>query len=107
MPSCPSACAGTPPEMGARREAREALAAAGLRPQKRWGQHFLCDGGVVRRIVDLAQIDADSIVIEIGPGLGALTDELARRAGRLYAVEIDRLLADRLVERHAGDAKVR
>ena len=93
--------------MGARREAREALAAAGLRPQKRWGQHFLCDGGVVRRIVDLAQVDADSVVIEIGPGLGALTDELARRAGRLYAVEIDRLLADRLVERHAGDAKVR
>ena len=93
--------------MGARREAREALAAAGLRPQKRFGQHFLCDGGVVRRILDLAEVDADSVVIEIGPGLGALTDELARRAGRLYAIEIDRALADRLVERHAADPRVR
>lgn len=93
--------------MGARRDAREALAAAGLRPQKRFGQHFLCDGGVVRRILDLADIDSESVVVEIGPGLGALTDELARRAGRLYAVEIDRALADRLVERHAADPRVR
>ena len=93
--------------MGARREAREALAAAGLRPQKRWGQHFLCDGGVVRRILDLAQVESHSVVIEIGAGLGALTDELARRAGRLYAVEIDRGLADRLVERHAANPRVR
>jgi 16S rRNA (adenine1518-N6/adenine1519-N6)-dimethyltransferase len=93
--------------MGVRREAREALAAAGLRPQKRWGQHFLCDGGVVRRILDLAQVESDSVVVEIGAGLGALTDALARRAGRLYAVEIDRALADRLVERHGTDPRVR
>lgn len=93
--------------MGVRREAREALAAAGLRPRKRWGQHFLCDAGVVRRIVDTAEVGPGSSVLEIGPGLGALTDELARRADRLYLVEIDRALAARLGERFAADARVR
>jgi 16S rRNA (adenine1518-N6/adenine1519-N6)-dimethyltransferase len=92
--------------MGARREAREALAAAGLRPRKRWGQHFLCDEAVARRIVDTAQIDAATPVLEIGPGLGALTDELARRAARLHLVEIDPVLAARLAERFAGDPRV-
>jgi 16S rRNA (adenine1518-N6/adenine1519-N6)-dimethyltransferase len=93
--------------MGARREARAALAAAGLRPQKRWGQHFLCDPAVARRIVDAADLQPGAAVLEIGPGLGALTDELAARAARLYLVEIDRGLAARLAERHAGRAHVR
>jgi len=93
--------------MGARREAREALAAAGLRPRKRWGQHFLCDAAVARRIVDTAELDPDSSALEIGPGLGALTDELTRRVAHLYCVEIDRVLAARLTERFASDARVR
>lgn len=92
--------------MGARREAREALAAAGLRPRKRWGQHFLCDAAVARRIVDTAELGAGSSALEIGPGLGALTDELARRVARLYCVEIDRALASLLTERFAGDDRV-
>jgi len=87
--------------MGARREARDALAAAGLRPQKRWGQHFLCDPAVARRIVDAAELRPGAAVLEIGPGLGALTDALAARAARLYLVEIDRGLAARLLDRHA------
>ena len=93
--------------MGVRREAYAALAAAGLRPQKRWGQHFLCDPGVARRIVDAARLAPGAPVLEIGPGLGALTDELAARAGRLYLVEIDRGLAARLAERHAAQPHVR
>ena len=93
--------------MGARREARDALAAAGLRPQKRWGQHFLCDPAVARRIVDAAELEPGAAVLEIGPGLGALTDELAARAARLYLVEIDRGLAARLLERHADRPHVR
>lgn len=87
--------------MGARRDARDALADAGLRPHKRWGQHFLCDPGVVRRIVDAAGVDGATTVLEIGPGLGALTDALAARAGRVYAIEIDRGLAGRLEARYA------
>ena len=68
--------------MGARREAHEALAAAGLRPRKRWGQHFLCDPAVAQRIVDAAALGPDSVVLEIGPGLGASPTSLlhARRA---------------------------
>jgi 16S rRNA (adenine1518-N6/adenine1519-N6)-dimethyltransferase len=93
--------------MGARREAREALAAAGLRPRKRWGQHFLCDAAVARRIVDTAELGPESTALEIGPGLGALTDELARRVAHLYCVEIDRALAARLTERFASDDRVR
>jgi 16S rRNA (adenine1518-N6/adenine1519-N6)-dimethyltransferase len=93
--------------MGVRREARDALAAAGLRPQKRWGQHFLCDPAVARRIVDAAELQPGAAVLEIGPGLGALTDELAARAARLYLVEIDRGLAARLLERHADRPHVR
>ncbi len=93
--------------MGARREAREALATAGLRPQKRWGQHFLCDPAVAHRIVELGAVGPRSVVLEIGPGLGALTDELAARAGRLYLVEIDAALAARLAARHDDNPRVR
>ena len=93
--------------MGARREARTALAEAGLRPRRRWGQHFLCDPGVARRIVALAAADASTAVLEIGTGLGALTEELAARAGRLYLVEIDDDLARRLEERYAERPNVR
>ncbi|HYR95222.1 MAG TPA: 16S rRNA (adenine(1518)-N(6)/adenine(1519)-N(6))-dimethyltransferase RsmA [Candidatus Binatus sp.] len=93
--------------MGARREAREALAAAGLRPRKRWGQHFLCDPAVARRIVEAAELGAGSAVLEIGPGLGALTGELAARARRLYLVEIDPGLVERLRASHGDDPRVR
>ena len=93
--------------MGARRDARDALAAANLHPRKRWGQHFLCDPGVVRRIVETARIDDEPAVLEIGPGLGALTDELAARAKALHLVEVDRVLAARLTERYADRPHVR
>jgi 16S rRNA (adenine1518-N6/adenine1519-N6)-dimethyltransferase len=92
--------------MGARREAREALAAAGRHPRKRWGQHFLCDRAVADRIVETAEVGPDSIVLEIGPGLGALTDQLAVRAARLYLIEIDRELATRLESRYADNPRV-
>jgi len=93
--------------VGVRREARDALAAANLRPRKRWGQHFLCDPGAVRRIVDLAAVADEPAVLEIGPGLGALTDALAACARRLYLIEIDRGLAARLEARYAGQSHVR
>ena len=88
--------------MSLRREAREALAATGRRPRKRWGQHFLCDPRVIARIVAAARLDARSVVLEIGPGLGALTDTLAANSAALYVVEIDPVLAARLVETQAG-----
>jgi len=92
--------------MGMRREAHDALAAAGRRPRRRWGQHFLCDPGIVRRIVDAAAIDPDTSVLEIGPGLGALTDQLADAAAALHLIEIDPALAAHLRERFAARPSV-
>ena len=75
------------------------------------GQHFLRDGGIARAIVDLVAPTAADLAVEIGPGQGALTGELARRAGRVLALEIDRVLVDRVraafpaVEVLAADAR--
>ncbi len=66
------------------------------------GQHFLRDAGVARRIVELVAPTARDLVVEIGPGQGALTDLLAQACGRLVALEVDAVLAARLGERFAG-----
>jgi 16S rRNA (adenine1518-N6/adenine1519-N6)-dimethyltransferase len=63
------------------------------------GQHFLRDPGIARAIVGLVAPTAHDVVVEIGPGEGALTDELARRSGRLIALEVDRALLERLRRR--------
>ena len=60
-----------------------------LLPKKRWGQCFLHERHVVERIVELATINAQGTVLEIGPGLGALTELLCRQARKVVAVEID------------------
>jgi 16S rRNA (adenine1518-N6/adenine1519-N6)-dimethyltransferase len=93
--------------MGLRREARTALAAAGRHPRRRWGQHFLCDPRVVERIVALAEVGPETTVLEIGPGLGALSDTLVQAAGTVHLVEIDPVLADRLRARYATATHVR
>ena len=69
--------------------------AAGGRRQA-LGQHFLRDPGIARAIVDLVAPTAADLVVEVGPGEGALTTELARRAGRVIALEVDPVLAARL-----------
>ncbi|MBI2204609.1 MAG: ribosomal RNA small subunit methyltransferase A [Candidatus Rokubacteria bacterium] len=66
------------------------------------GQHFLRDPDTARRIVDLVAPTSADLVVEIGPGHGALTGELERRARRVIALEIDRELAARVRERFAG-----
>jgi 16S rRNA (adenine1518-N6/adenine1519-N6)-dimethyltransferase len=60
------------------------------------GQHFLRDAGLARAIVDLVAPTAGDLVVEIGPGRGALTGELSRRAGRVLALEVDPVLIERL-----------
>ncbi len=72
-------------------------------PRKRYGQHFLADQSVVRRIVAAVAPEAGEIVVEIGPGRGALTGLLAERAGHLHLIEIDRDLAAALARRYASD----
>lgn len=80
---------------------RDLLARHGLAPRKKWGQHFLTDGGILRQIIAAAAPDAGDCVLEIGPGLGALTQGLLAGAGKVIAVELDKGLADVLaVEFH-------
>ena len=75
----------------------------GHRPRKRFGQNFLADPHYVEKIVDAVDPKAGDNVIEIGPGLAALTGALIERAGRIAAIEIDRDLASRLRERFPPD----
>ncbi len=65
----------------------------GLRPDRRLGQNFLKDAEALDRIASEAGIEMTDTVLEIGPGLGGLTRELARRARRVVAVELDPRLA--------------
>lgn len=65
----------------------------GFHHSKKLGQNFLIDHGVVEDIAIGSQVDSDTLVIEIGPGQGVLTEELAEYAGALIAVELD----DRLI----------
>ena len=65
----------------------------GLRPRKGLSQSFLTDVGVTRQIAAAADIGTDDEVLEVGPGLGILTQQLARRARRVVAFELDRDLA--------------
>lgn len=71
---------------------RAIMAAHGLTFKKSLGQNFLTDINVLTKIVNAAAVSADDDVIEIGPGIGALTEQLAQRAHHVVAVEIDQRL---------------
>ena len=68
-------------------------------PSKRLGQHFLRDPRTIKRIIEAFAPKLDEIVLEIGPGTGALTAELVERAARVVAIEFDNKLAALLLER--------
>lgn len=65
-------------------------------PNKKLGQNFLVDGNIVRKSIELAEIDANSAVVEIGPGLGTLTHAILGSGASLWAVERDKTLAEHL-----------
>lgn len=60
--------------------------------QKKFGQNFLIDGHVLNKIITSSEINKDDVVVEIGPGIGSLTQQLAENAKHVYAVEIDKKL---------------
>lgn len=92
----------TPPSV----QVGKLLRQSGIRPKKRLGQHFLIDEAILDTIVVAAELSPEDIVIEIGPGLGVLTAELARGAGKVIAVELDTRLASLLKHRLASLANV-
>lgn len=61
-----------------------------MKPKRHRGQNFLIDGNIVRKIIAAARLTKDSVVLEVGPGKGALTEELVKGVGRVIAVEIDK-----------------
>jgi len=79
--------------MHTKRQIQELLASAGVRPNKRFGQHFLIDLNLMRLLVNSANINDNDIVLEVGCGTGSLTGELIEKAGFVIAVELDRTLA--------------
>jgi len=72
---------------------------APLKPRKRLGQHFLHDKNIIRKIVDAVRATPEDVVVEIGPGTGALTEELVRRFSRLTVIEVDERAVKLLRER--------
>lgn len=79
----------TKAEIGNGQRTREIIQKYGVHAKKGFGQNFLTDMNVLTGIVDAAEITKEDNVIEIGPGLGALTEQLAKAAGEVVALEID------------------
>ena len=80
--------------MQTKHQIQHLLTSAGVRPNKRFGQHFLIDLNLMRLLIDSANIDNNDVVLEVGCGTGSLTSELIERAGFVVAVELDRTLAE-------------
>ncbi len=80
-------------------EARQLLRHLNAKPLKGLGQHFLIDYSVLERIVSAADLGPGDTVVEVGPGLGILTEELVKRAARVIAIEIDRKLSSAIEKR--------
>jgi 16S rRNA (adenine1518-N6/adenine1519-N6)-dimethyltransferase len=74
-------------------QTKRRLRQAGLRARKGLGQHFLVDGEVLQFITSAAGLSPDDLVVEVGPGLGILTEALAEKAGGVIAIELDDKLA--------------
>ena len=80
-------------------EIKTLLESRGLSPRKRFGQNFLIDHNLVRKLVDESGVGAGDLVLEVGPGTGTLTEELLERGCEVIACELDRGLAELLRDR--------
>ena len=98
---------GSDPGRAAFARYRDLMAAHGFRPSRRFGQNFLLEPALHRAIADAVEVGDQDLVVEVGPGLGFLTRELARRAAKVVAVEIDprlaRILSGEIREMPGGD----
>jgi 16S rRNA (adenine1518-N6/adenine1519-N6)-dimethyltransferase len=74
----------------------------GHHPRKALGQNFLIDGNIVRKSISLAGLKTGDLVVEVGPGLGTLTEAMLDMGCRVHAVELDPTLAHHLAERFAS-----
>ena len=81
-----------------------------IRPKKHLGQNFLANKGIISKIIKSARLNADDVVLEIGPGPGALTFELAHTCKKVIAIEKDRelstLLKEKLTQEKIGNVEI-
>jgi len=70
----------------------------GIKPFKGWGQNFLINEGILKKIIKAADLEQNDYILEIGPGIGTLTKELAQKARKVVAVEKDRKMMQILKE---------
>jgi len=85
---------------------RQELARLHRHPRKSLGQHFLSDPSIAERIIALTRAQPTNRIVEIGPGLGALTDLLVERCSALWSIEVDDDFAERLRARYADRSHV-
>lgn len=85
---------------------RQELQTYGLSPRKRLGQHFLIDRNIIEKVIRVAEVKSEDVVLEVGPGLGEMTLGLARQAKRVIAVEIDSRLTEILRRKTSGTSNV-
>jgi 16S rRNA (adenine1518-N6/adenine1519-N6)-dimethyltransferase len=81
---------------------KEILKQYGIKPRKKLGQSFLLEGNVIKKIAAVADISSEDVILEIGAGIGVLTEELAQKAHKVIAVELDKNLVEVLKEKLAG-----
>jgi 16S rRNA (adenine1518-N6/adenine1519-N6)-dimethyltransferase len=82
---------------------KKLLASYDLRARKSLAQHFLVDGSVLRKIITAAELTPSDTVIEVGPGLGVLTQTLVEQARKVIAIELDNHLA-KILKAHLNDS---
>src|SRR5688500_11111926 len=78
----------------------------GLDAKKSLGQNFMIEEAALRKMIEAAALDSDDAVLEIGPGLGALTDKLVENARRVVAIEIDQRFVPLLRERYTAAPQI-
>ncbi|MCC7291459.1 MAG: 16S rRNA (adenine(1518)-N(6)/adenine(1519)-N(6))-dimethyltransferase [Phycisphaerales bacterium] len=88
-----------------KKDIHELMESRGLRPRKRFGQNFLIDGNLMRRLAESSQAGPGDVVLEVGGGTGGLTELLLERGAEVICVEIDRDLAELLRARFTGQGR--
>jgi 16S rRNA (adenine1518-N6/adenine1519-N6)-dimethyltransferase len=84
----------------------ERLEEAGIQPKKSLGQNFLVNEGIYKKIVEAGQFEPSDIIVEVGPGIGILTDLLVQTGARIIAVEKDDVLAEYLKKRYSENNRI-
>ena len=77
-----------------------------FKPKKHLGQNFIIDINIIHKIINLSNVTHEDIILEIGPGLGGLTDVLVEKAKKVYAIETDPILSKYLVEKFSNQNNI-